>query len=86
MSQPDVFINGRPITNTYLLPFIPLINRERAEFVRRLRVEAGYSYRAVAEECENTWGIEGIGSQIVGMNFCAVAAEYFDEDWGKEPW
>ena len=86
MSRENVFINGRRITDIYLIPLVPIVDKERAAFIRQLRVEEDYSYRAVAEACTSSWGLEGNDNQIVGMNLCAIAAEYFDEDWDKEPW
>ena len=61
---------------------------EQAKVVRMLRVDKGYSWRAVAEACyELGWGKWSPPSnQILGMAVCQRAAELLGEDYEKEPW
>jgi hypothetical protein len=61
---------------------------EQAEVVRKLRVEKGYSWRAVAQACYD-WGWGEWyppSNQIMGMALCERAAEFFNEDYMKPPW
>jgi hypothetical protein len=64
------------------------MTKKQAEVVRKLRVEEGYSWRAVAQVCYDL----GFGkwqppsNQIAGMALCERAAEIFNEDYMKEPW
>jgi len=68
------------------------MTKEQAEFIRRLRVDEGYSWRAVARRCYGNhrfrdwpkWGPPS--NQIMGMALCERAAEFFGEDYRKEPW
>ena len=61
---------------------------EQAKVVQMLRVDKGYSWRAVAEACyELEWGKWSPPSnQILGMAVCQRAAELLGEDYEKEPW
>ena len=61
---------------------------EQAKIARKLRVEMGFSWRAVAEACYKLgWGKWSPPSnQIMGMALCERAAELFGEDYRKEPW
>lgn len=67
---------------------IGFMTREKAEFVRRLRVDEGYSWRAVARECSDAWKGDWSppSNQIMGMCLCDVAARVLGEDFNKEPW
>jgi hypothetical protein len=60
----------------------------RAAEVRRLRVDDGCSWRAVAHECFDSW--QGTWSppsnQLMGMALCEVAARVHDEEYMREPW
>jgi len=64
------------------------MTEEQAEVVRRLRVEEGYSWRAIAHACYDLgWGHWSPPSnQIVGMAICERAAEFFGENYRQEPW
>ena len=67
------------------------MTKEQAQFVRRLRVEEGFSWRAVARAChtQNWKGWERWeppSSQPMGMALCERAAKFFKEDYNKEPW
>ncbi|MBW2649234.1 MAG: hypothetical protein JRC53_05390 [Deltaproteobacteria bacterium] len=64
------------------------MTKEQAEVVRKLRVEEGYSWRAIAHACYDLgWGHWSPPSnQIVGMAICERAAQFFGEDYKKEPW
>lgn len=60
---------------------------EHASHVRKLR-ETGYSWRAVARDCYESW--EGDWSppsnQIMGMVLCETSASLLGEDSTTEPW
>jgi len=66
------------------------MTKEEAEFIRDLRVNKGYTWRAIAAECYER-GMFGAdwdppSNQIIGIVLCEVAAEKFGEDYLKEPW
>lgn len=63
-----------------------IMTRERAEFVRRLRVDEDYTWRAVARECSEAWGTNWGSNQLAGMALCDIAAKVFGEDYMEEPW
>jgi len=71
---------------------LALMEKEHAEFVRKLRVDEGYSWRAVADTCYIEWGGDAFeewdppSNQLMGMALCEHAAEFFDEHYMKEPW
>lgn len=68
------------------------MTKEQAEFVRRLRVDEGYSWRAVARRCYGNHRFRGWlrwappSNQIIGMALCEQAAVMYGEDYEKEPW
>ena len=59
---------------------------ERAEYVRKLRVERKYTWRSVARACSNAWGIDWGSNQLAGMCLCEAAAERFFENYRQPPW
>ena len=61
---------------------------EQAKVVRKLRVEKGFSWRAVAQACYNLgWGKWSPPSnQIMGMAICERAAQLLNENYMKPPW
>lgn len=59
---------------------------EQAEFVRKLRCEDGYSWRAVAETCALEWGGDWGSNQLAGMAICERAAQLHGEHFMEEPW
>jgi hypothetical protein len=67
------------------------MTHDQAVFIRGLRVDEGYSWRAVAEACyEQEWeGWEQWGppsSQPMGMALSERAAEFFNENYMEPPW
>ena len=61
-------------------------------FIRKARVDDGYSWRAVAGA-----GFERLGkgqeewwrptsNQLIGMALCELAAQHFGEDYMQDPW
>jgi len=67
------------------------MTKEQAEFIRKLRVDERYSWRAVARACYNQrwpgwlkW--DPPSNQIMGMSLCKRAAEMFEENYMKPPW
>jgi hypothetical protein len=65
-----------------------MITPERAAWVRRLRVDESYSWRAVAHACHEAWqgGWEPPSNQIMGISICESAARHFGEDAWEAPW
>jgi hypothetical protein len=62
------------------------MSRERAEFVRRLRCEQEYTWRAVAATCALEWAGDWGSNQLAGMAICRRAAALFGEDYMRDPW
>lgn len=58
---------------------------ERAQEVRRLRVDDGLTWRSVAAAVSEEWD-NPTSSQLLGVSLCEVAAKCLDEDGRKEPW
>ena len=75
-------------TRAYFEEVMPSVTPDQAAFVRRLRVDEGYSWRAVAETCHIEWAgtWEPPSNQIMGMILCERAAEVFGEDPDAPPW
>ena len=68
------------------------MTKEQAEFVRKLRVDESYSWRAVARRCYGNRRFLGWlkwdppSNQLMGMSLCERAAEIHGEDYQKPPW
>jgi len=64
------------------------MTQEQATVIRKLRVDEGYSWRAIARACYDLgWGEwEPPSNQIVGMAICERAAKFFDENYLEPPW
>jgi hypothetical protein len=73
-----------------------IMNARRADEVRRLRVDEGHSWRAVAHACYDAWSLElprdvreswmPPSNQLMGMALCEAAARFFFEDPMQPPW
>jgi len=65
-----------------------LMTPDRAAFVRQLRVENSYTWRAVARDCRERFGGTWLplSNQLAGMALCEVAAEFFGEHHADEKW
>ncbi|MBI3974491.1 MAG: hypothetical protein HY332_24700 [Chloroflexi bacterium] len=63
-----------------------LMSAERAEVVRKLRVDKRYTWRKVARTCSEAWKTDWESNQLAGMAVCEAAAKYFLEDYMKPPW
>jgi hypothetical protein len=59
---------------------------QQARFVRQLRVDGEYTWRAVAETCAIEWDGDWGSNQLAGMALCARAADHFGEDYMTSPW
>ena len=70
------------------------LTRQQAEFVRRLGVDEGYTWRAIAQACYEAWDVARDppdwwsipSNQYIGMLLCKAAAEQFGEDHTSGPW
>ena len=67
------------------------LTAKQAQVVRSLRVDRGFSWRAVAAEfCErfpDAEFAEGLaGNQLLGMALCEAAARMLGEDPDAAPW
>lgn len=71
------------------------MTQEQAEFIRKLRVSSGCSWREVAQECydhdlfkywqnKDNWYPKS--NQLMGMSLCEKAAESFAENYREAPW
>lgn len=58
---------------------IQFLDKDKAEFIKFLRVQEGYSYRAIAEECIEKWQQDWQGGQLVGEDLCAAAMHLLNE-------
>lgn len=65
-----------------------VMTAERAAFVRRLRVDEGYTWRGVAAACAAEWDgdWQPPSNQLMGMALCEAAAAHFGETYMSEPW
>lgn len=64
------------------------ISNDQADFVRRLRVDESYSWRAVARACHEAWHgtWQPPSNQIMGMALCQEVASRQNEDYMQSPW
>ena len=69
-----------------------LMTQHRAALIRKIRIDDAGSWRFVAGTCYDAWPeLRGTwwnppSNQLVGMALCEVAAEFYGEDYMKEPW
>jgi hypothetical protein len=70
LHQLNDVVNGPPMVEPK-----DFMSRERAEPVRRLRVDEGYSLRALAAACATEWGASWGEDQYSGTLLCFHAAE-----------
>jgi len=76
-----------------LREIVKVMTHDQALFIRMLRVDKGYTWRAVAEACyvQNWEGYDREqwappSNQLMGMALCEKAAEFFGEDYEQPPW
>lgn len=67
------------------------MTRSQAEYIRKLRIEQGYTWRLIARACayQNWQGWKRwapISNQLMGMALCDRAARMFNEDFRAKPW
>ncbi len=63
-----------------------ILTDERADYVRKLRVDRKYTWRSVARACSTAWRTDWGSNQIAGMAICEAAAKRFFEDYRQPPW
>lgn len=80
-----VLANEGQKTCEYFHQHIP-VTKETANFVRQLRVERNFSWRAVARYYSLAWSAPWGGNQIAGMVICEKAAKLLGEDFMEPPW
>ena len=75
-------------TREHFEALMATLTMDQAALVRRLRVDEGYSWRAVAETCHVEWAgtWEPPSNQIMGMILCERAAALHGEDAEIAPW
>ena len=56
-----------------------LINVESAKWIRNMRVDEGYSFRAIAEACSKKWVKDWGSNQFYGEDLCALAIEVLND-------
>ncbi len=57
-----------------------------ARLIRILRVQKGYSWRAIARHCSRAWKAPWGGNQLAGIVICDKAANALGEDFLQPPW
>ncbi len=67
------------------------MTQKQAEFIRKLRVDEGYSWRSVARACYKQHWTDWLrweppSNQIMGMSLCKRAAEMHGEGYREPPW
>jgi len=62
------------------------MEEERAAQVLDLRANKGYSWRAVAQACNDAWGGSWGSNQLAGMAICEAAADYYGENFMEGRW
>lgn len=67
-------------------PLVVGMSRVQAEYVRVLRVEREYTWRAVALTCALEWGGDWESNQLAGMAICERAAGMFGENHMTGVW
>lgn len=76
-----LYINGRQITDPIAIQLAEFMNDDRAMFVANLRVERGYTWSLIAEECARAWNKELCAHPGAGQALCGLASAYLGEDW-----
>jgi hypothetical protein len=66
------------------------MNEQRAQRIRQMRCEDGWSYRSIAGLSYLEWGPDGmwtpLNNQLAGIALCEAAAEQLGEDVEAWPW
>lgn len=62
------------------------VNELGANRIRYLRVDRGYSWRAIARHCSHNLKATFGGNQLAGMAICEKAAKICGEDFLQPPW
>ena len=82
----DKLANAARQTKRYFDRQMTSMTPEQASFVRRLRVDEGYTWRAVADACALAWHGEWDSHQLAGMAICERAATFTAEHYMRPPW
>jgi hypothetical protein len=77
-----LIIRDRQITDPLAVELVRFMNDDRALYVAELRVQRGYTWRAIAEDCGRAWGKGWDGRQDIGAALCGLASAYLGEGWG----
>ena len=56
-----------------------LLDIEKAQFIKFLRVDEECSFRAIAAECSEKWQKDWGENQIIGEDLCALAMQMLNE-------
>lgn len=84
-AQLTVMADGADNTWAFFKDGITVTEME-ASWVRRLRVDSDFSWRAIARSCSREWRAPWGANQIAGMAICEKAAKLFQEDFMQPPW
>lgn len=63
-------IDGPPLDDV-----TKFMTQERAEFVRKLRIDEQCTFRAIAAACSKEWAANWGSNQLIGEDLCRAAAE-----------
>jgi hypothetical protein len=55
------------------------LNEEQANFIKNLRVNEGYTWRAIASEYSRKYMDEPSGNQLLGLELCTAAMKFLGE-------
>lgn len=62
------------------------VTHEKATQIRGWRVGAQLTWRDVAQEASDAWGLHHGSNQEFGQRLCKAAASVLGEDPHREPW
>lgn len=62
------------------------LTKEQVEFIKDLRCDKNYTWRAVASACHREFDGDWNSNQIAGMDLCKLAANILGENYMEPPW
>jgi hypothetical protein len=74
-------IQGQQITDPLAIELAQFMSDDRALYVAELRIQRGYTWRSIAEDCGRAWGKGWSDRQDIGAALCGLASAQLGEDW-----